>query len=127
MSLEPAPPSRELLPVLLATRLENRAAPSASVAANVSAPDAEDLPTSLARAADDLGAARLSDAIYETFRLQAVDIPRRGTAPDQSLCNQRRWPLSRPRNRPTARNCLLPCCATASCPMPNSKTVDLCG
>ncbi|WP_323034364.1 strawberry notch family protein [Pararhodobacter sp.] len=52
-----------------------RAAPSASVAANVSAPDAEDLAYTLRETVDDLGAARLSDAIYETFRLQAIDIP----------------------------------------------------
>ncbi|NBE09471.1 strawberry notch family protein [Paragemmobacter ruber] len=56
-----------------------RAAPSASVAANVSAPDAEDLAYTLCETVDDLGAARLSDAIYETFRLQAIDIP--GAAP----------------------------------------------
>jgi hypothetical protein len=56
-----------------------RAAPSASVAANVSAPDAEDLAYTLRYTANDLGPARLSDAIYETFRLQAIDIP--GAAP----------------------------------------------
>jgi hypothetical protein len=56
-----------------------RAAPSASIAANVSAPDAEDLAYTLRETADGHGAARLSDAIYETFRLQAIDIP--GAAP----------------------------------------------
>jgi hypothetical protein len=56
-----------------------RATQSASVAANVSTPIAEDLPYTLREAADDVGAARLSDAIYETFRLQAIDIP--GAAP----------------------------------------------
>jgi hypothetical protein len=56
-----------------------RTTPSASVAANVSAPDAEDLAYALRETAEDLGAARLSDAIYETFRLQAIDIP--GAAP----------------------------------------------
>jgi len=56
-----------------------RAAPSASVAANFSAPDAEDLAYTLRETADGHGAARLSDAIYETFRLQAIDIP--GAAP----------------------------------------------
>src|SRR5690606_37550978 len=56
-----------------------RAAPSASVAANVSAPDAEELAYTLRDTANDLGAARLSDAIYETFRVQAIDIP--GAAP----------------------------------------------
>ncbi|SNT41726.1 C-terminal domain on Strawberry notch homologue [[Luteovulum] sphaeroides subsp. megalophilum] len=56
-----------------------RAAPLASVAANVSAPDAEDLAYTLRETVDDLGAARISDAIYETFRLQAIVIP--GAAP----------------------------------------------
>jgi hypothetical protein len=42
-------------------------------------PDAEDLVYTLRDTANDLGAARLSDAIYETFRLQAIDIP--GAAP----------------------------------------------
>ncbi len=58
---------------------KTRAAPSASAAANVSAPDAEDLAYTLRETAEDHGAARLSDAIYETFRLQAIDIP--GAAP----------------------------------------------
>jgi P-loop containing NTP hydrolase pore-1/C-terminal domain on Strawberry notch homologue len=52
-----------------------RAMLSASVAANVSAPEAEDFAYTLRETTDDLGAARLSDAIYETFRLQAIDIP----------------------------------------------------
>ncbi|MTH66246.1 MULTISPECIES: bifunctional class I SAM-dependent methyltransferase/DEAD/DEAH box helicase [Paracoccaceae] len=56
-----------------------RAAPSASIAANVSAPDAEDLAYTLRETAEAHGAARISDAIYETFRLQAIDIP--GAAP----------------------------------------------
>jgi hypothetical protein len=42
-------------------------------------PDAEDLAYTLRETAEDHGAARLSDAIYETFRLQAIDIP--GAAP----------------------------------------------
>jgi hypothetical protein len=46
---------------------------------HVTTPDAEDLAYTLRETADDLGAARLSDAIYETFRLQAIDIP--GAAP----------------------------------------------
>ena len=37
--------------------------------------EATDLAYTLRETADDLGAARLSDAIYETFRLQAIDIP----------------------------------------------------
>lgn len=56
-----------------------RATPSASVAASVSAPDVQDLAYTLSETVDDLGSARLSDAIYETFRLQAIDIP--GAAP----------------------------------------------
>jgi len=56
-----------------------RVTPSASAAAKVSTPDAEDLAYTLRETADDLGASRLSDAIYETFRLQAIDIP--GAAP----------------------------------------------
>ncbi|CAM5557001.1 hypothetical protein FALB51S_00130 [Frigidibacter albus] len=56
-----------------------RAAPPANIGANVSAPDAEDLAYTLRETADGHGAARISDAIYETFRLQAIDIP--GAAP----------------------------------------------
>jgi hypothetical protein len=52
-----------------------RATPSASAAAKVSTPDAEDLAYTLRETTDELGAARLSDAIYETFRLQAIAIP----------------------------------------------------
>ena len=47
--------------------------------AHVTTLDAEDLAYTLRETADDLGSARLSDAIYETFRLQAIDIP--GAAP----------------------------------------------
>jgi hypothetical protein len=46
---------------------------------HVTTPDVEDLAYTLRQATDDLGAARLSDAIYETYRLQAIDIP--GAAP----------------------------------------------
>lgn len=53
--------------------------PSASATAKVSTPDAEDLAYTLRETTEDLDAARLSDAIYETFRLQAIDIP--GAAP----------------------------------------------
>lgn len=52
---------------------------SARTNAIVTTPDAEDLAYTLRETADDLGAARLSDAIYETFRLQAINIP--GAAP----------------------------------------------
>jgi hypothetical protein len=56
-----------------------RATSAAKPDAHVTTPDAEDLGYTLRETADDLGAARLSDAIYETFRLQAIDIP--GAAP----------------------------------------------
>ena len=65
-SLEPSPspPFRESCPWRLAPRLgEPRTTPSGGVAANVCAPDAEDLVYTLRETADDLGAARLSDAI----------------------------------------------------------------
>jgi hypothetical protein len=42
---------------------------------HVTTPDAEDLAYTLSETADDLCSTRLSDAIYETFRLQAIDIP----------------------------------------------------
>ncbi|PTE13164.1 strawberry notch-like NTP hydrolase domain-containing protein, partial [Phaeovulum veldkampii] len=58
---------------------KSRATQSPKTDAHVSTPDAEDLGYTLRETADDLGAARLSDAIYETFRLQAIDIP--GAAP----------------------------------------------
>ena len=57
----------------------SRATASAKTDAHVTAPDAEDLAYTLRETADDLRSARLSDAIYETFRLQAIDIP--GAAP----------------------------------------------
>ena len=56
-----------------------RSTAAAKMDVHVTTPDAEDLAYTLREAADDLGAARLSDAIYETFRLQAIDIP--GAAP----------------------------------------------
>lgn len=52
---------------------------SARTNAIVAAPDAADLAYTLRETAADLGSTRLSDAIYETFRLQAIDIP--GAAP----------------------------------------------
>jgi hypothetical protein len=58
---------------------KSRATQSPKTDAHVSTPDVEDLGYTLRKTADDLGAARLSDAIYETFRLQAIDIP--GAAP----------------------------------------------
>ena len=54
----------------------SRATPPINTPAQI---DAEDLAYTLRDMTDDLGAARLSDAIYETFRLQAIDIP--GAAP----------------------------------------------
>ena len=56
-----------------------RSMAAAKTDAHVTTPDAEDLTYTLRETADDLGTARLSDAIYETFRLQAIDIP--GAAP----------------------------------------------
>ncbi|MGL4281224.1 MAG: strawberry notch-like NTP hydrolase domain-containing protein, partial [Albidovulum sp.] len=56
-----------------------RSTAAAKMDVHVNTPDAADLAYTLREAADDLGAARLSDAIYETFRLQAIDIP--GAAP----------------------------------------------
>jgi hypothetical protein len=53
---------------------KSRATPSAKTDAPVTTSDAEDIVYTLRETADDLGAARLSDAIYETFRLQAIDI-----------------------------------------------------
>ena len=58
---------------------KSRATLSANTEAHFTTPDAEDIAYTLRETADDLGAARLSDAIYETFRLQAIDIP--GAAP----------------------------------------------
>ena len=57
----------------------SRSTAAAKTDAHVTTPDAEDLAYTLRETADDLGSARLSDAIYETFRLQAIDIP--GAAP----------------------------------------------
>jgi hypothetical protein len=61
-----------------ATR-HSRATPSANTDAHAALPDAADLAYTLRATVEDLGTARLSDAIYETFRLQAIDIP--GAAP----------------------------------------------
>jgi len=56
-----------------------RSTAAAKMDVHVTTPDAEDLGYTPRETADDLGSARLSDAIYETFRLQAIDIP--GAAP----------------------------------------------
>ncbi len=48
---------------------------AAKMDVHVTTPDAEDLGYTLRETEDDLGSARISDAIYETFRLQAIDIP----------------------------------------------------
>ena len=52
-----------------------RSTAAAKMDVHVTTPDAEDLGYTLRETVDDLGFARLSDAIYETFRLQAIDIP----------------------------------------------------
>ncbi|MDP3196278.1 strawberry notch-like NTP hydrolase domain-containing protein [Tabrizicola sp.] len=62
-----------------AVRALRAAPPTNSAAKHVVALDAEDLSYTLSETADDPGSVRLSDAIYETFRLQAIDIP--GAAP----------------------------------------------
>lgn len=57
----------------------SRSTASAKMDMHVTTPDVEDLVYTPRETAVDLGSARLSDAIYETFRLQAIDIP--GAAP----------------------------------------------
>jgi hypothetical protein len=57
----------------------SRATLPSNAAKHVVALGADDVAYTLREAADDPGSARLSDAIYETFRLQAIDIP--GAAP----------------------------------------------
>jgi len=54
---------------------KSRTAASASPFGAGTRIDAEDLAYILREVTEDDGAARLSDAIYETFRLQAIDIP----------------------------------------------------
>ncbi len=56
-----------------------RSTASGKMDTHVTTPDVENLVYTPRETADDLGSARLSDAIYETFRLQAIDIP--GAAP----------------------------------------------
>jgi hypothetical protein len=58
-----------------ATASKPRTPVSASPSRSQPSFQAEDLGYTLRETADDLGAARLSDSIYETFRLQAIDIP----------------------------------------------------
>jgi len=53
----------------------SRATPAARPAHAVALIEAEDLDYSFRSAAEDANTTRLSDAIYETFRLQAIDIP----------------------------------------------------
>lgn len=57
----------------------SRASSAAGAAPTVATADAEDLAYALREASGDDGTVRLSDAIYETFRLRAIDIP--GAAP----------------------------------------------
>ncbi|OHC56879.1 MAG: methylase [Rhodobacterales bacterium RIFCSPHIGHO2_02_FULL_62_130] len=68
----PAPASCTTVRALRATLPSN-------AATHVVALDAEDLTYTLREKGEDGDAARLSDAIYETFRLQTIDIP--GAAP----------------------------------------------
>ncbi|XXF91297.1 strawberry notch family protein (plasmid) [Tabrizicola sp. M-4] len=58
-----------------ATANKSRTSASASPFGAITPVDAEDLAYILREATEDDSAARLSDAIYETFRLQAFDIP----------------------------------------------------
>ena len=53
----------------------SRSTASARTDAHITTPDAEYFTYTLRETADDLSSARLSDAIYETYRLQAIDIP----------------------------------------------------
>ncbi|MEY4982730.1 MAG: hypothetical protein RIR62_996, partial [Pseudomonadota bacterium] len=77
---QPASPFRGLPPRASGSAARPlRSTAAAKMDVHVTTPDAEDLAYTLREVADDLGAARLSDAIYETFRLQAIDIP--GAAP----------------------------------------------
>ena len=76
----PTSPSREI--PARATRAAigtSRATPAAQTQRSPRTIEAEDLAYTLRETVDDHGTARLSDAIYETFRLQAIDIP--GAAP----------------------------------------------
>jgi hypothetical protein len=73
---QPASPFRGIPPHasgLTARPLRSTAAAKMDV--HVTTPDVEDLGYTPRETADDLGSARLSDAIYEIFRLQAIDIP----------------------------------------------------
>ncbi|MEO8245218.1 MAG: strawberry notch family protein, partial [bacterium] len=70
-SLFPANPSRSTA----AGVGKPRAPVAASLSRSQPSPLAEDLAYTLRDGSEDEAAARLSDAIYETFRLQAIDIP----------------------------------------------------
>jgi len=54
---------------------KSRATPSSKTVSYVATPVAEDLAYTLRAVRENDDTARLSDAIYETFRLQAIDIP----------------------------------------------------
>ena len=58
-----------------------RARPSACAAADAAVSDAQDLAYTLRETAEESDAARLSDAIYETFRLQSINIAGAGPHP----------------------------------------------
>jgi hypothetical protein len=78
-----------------------RSTAAAKIDVRVTTPDVEDLAYTLRQATDDLGAARLSDAIYETFRLQAIDIP--GAVPHPTKLVQSAAMASVAPPRPTYR------------------------
>jgi hypothetical protein len=92
-----------------------RATSAAQPAQAIALIEAEDLAYTLREVGENDDTARLSDAIYETFRLQAIDIP--GAEPHPTKLVQSAAMASvRPRSPPTARNSLLPSCAVACSP-----------
>ncbi len=76
---QPTSPFRGIPPRSSDPAARPRVDGAAKTDAHVTTPDAEDLAYTLRDATEDGASARLSDAIYETFRLQAIDIP--GAAP----------------------------------------------
>lgn len=87
---------------------------------HVTTPDVEDLVYAPRKTADDHGSARLSDAIYETFRLQAIDIP--GAAPHPTKLVQSAAMASVAPPKPTYRPKLPPPgCATVCSPKRKSR------
>ena len=65
---------------------------------------------------DDLGSARLSDAIYETFRLQAIDIPGAAPHPTKLVQSAAMASVAPPEALLPPETPPPPSCATACCP-----------